>query len=166
MQFNPKDFNEKDHDRFKALSVMQPFATNLVTPSHIENGNRLAVKSIEVRSHATKYRGDILICSTQKPEVYGLESGVSIGLVEIYDVKPCSKFTAQDWENTTIPEKDRHKFKNGFGWLCRNPRRVIEYPVKGNLGIFNLIYTKGDIIPYPVNVKMDKESFKLATSKK
>lgn len=45
------------------------------------------------------------------------------------------------------------KEKGGFGWFLRDIRRVIEYPVKGQLGIYNLIYTKGVIIPYPRSLK-------------
>ena len=41
----------------------------------------------------------------------------------------------------------------------RNPRRVVEYPVKGQLGIFNLVYTKGEIVQYPRKMKVDKKGW-------
>lgn len=161
MQYKNEDFNEEKHDRWRALTVKQPYATALVTLAYEENGVRYGVKSIEVRSRPTKYRGDIMICAAAVPQIYGLETGVSIGLVELYDVKKCEDFTPEDWENTRIPEDQRYKYKNCFGWLMRNPRRVIEFPVKGQLGLFNLVFTKDTIIEYPRVVAMDKESYLL-----
>jgi hypothetical protein len=159
MQYSNKDYNEDLHDRFKALTVKQPYANNLIDFSHKEGEFNYAYKSIEVRRRPTKYRGDLLICSSASPVIYGLESGVTLGLVELYDIIPISEFTKEDWENTLIPQDKRQYFKNGFGWLMRNPRRVIEYPVKGQLGIYNLVYTKFDIMEYPSIVKLDKKAF-------
>lgn len=158
MQYKREEFNEEEHDRWRALTVKQPYATNLVT---IDNLTKEAIKSIEVRSKKTKYRGELMICSAASPEIHGLLSGVTVGLVELYDVKPVSKFTKEDWENTSIPESERSKYKNCWGWMMRNPRQVIEHPVKGQLGIYNLIYTKDLIIEYPQTIKFDKESRKL-----
>lgn len=162
MQYKNEEFNPEQHDRWKALTVKQPYATALAALAYEENGTRFAVKSIEVRSKNNKYRGDIMICSAASPEIHGLESGVSIGLVEMYDVKKCAEFTPEDWENTRIPPEDRHKYKKCFGWFMRNPRRVIEFPVKGQLGLFSLVYTKDTIIQYPEVVAMDKTSYRIA----
>ena len=169
MQYDNKDFNPEVHDRFKALTVKQPYASALVeflkqelfgTPPDFEL-RRFAIKSIEVRSRTTSYRGDLLICSSAKPEIAGLMSAATLGFVELYDIKPVSAFTPEDWENTSIPEEKRKNIKGGYGWLMRNPRRVIEFPIKGQLGIYNLVYTKGLIFQYPENVVCDKESFDL-----
>lgn len=162
MQFRNVDYDPELHDKFKALTVKQPYATNLIDTDNAE----FAYKSIEVRRKPTKYRGDILICSSADPVIHGLESGVTIGLVELYDIKPISAFTPEDWENTLIPEEKRGLFKNGWGWLMKNPRRVIEYPIKGQLGIYNLVYTKDDIMEYPRVVKMDKKGFNLINNKR
>lgn len=159
MQYKNKEYNPDDHDRFKALTVKQPYANNLIEISHKEGDFNFAHKSIEVRRKPTKYRGDLLICSSAIPVVYGLYSGFTIGFVELYDIKPISEFTPADWENTLIPEEKREFFKNGYGWLMRNPRRVIEYPIKGQLGIYNIVYTKNDIIEYPVTIELDKKAF-------
>lgn len=158
MQYPNKEYNPELHDTFKALTVKQPYASNLLNISHKEGENSFADKSIEVRRRPTKYRGDILICSSATPIIYGLESGVSIGLVELYDIKPISEFTALDWEKTLIPEEKRQFFKQGYGWLMRNPRRVIEFPVKGQLGIWNLVYTKETIIEYPTMIILDDKA--------
>ena len=47
----------------------------------------------------------------------------------------------------------------------RNPRRVVEFPIKGQLGIYNLVYTKGVITEYPTVVVIDKESYELLNKK-
>ena len=87
-----------------------------------------------------------------------------MGLVELYDVKPIAEFTEEDWDKTRIAKDIRQTIKGlnkGFGWLMRNPRRVIEYPVKGQLGIYNLTYTKGVIMEYPQVVMLDKKAWEL-----
>lgn len=165
MQYPIKDYNEEIHDQFKALTVKQPYAHNLVEFSHEENGVNYGLKTIEVRRRPTKYRGDLLICASATPIIHGLESGVSLGLVELYDIKPISEFTPEDWEQTLIPEEKRQFFQKGYGWMMRNPRRVIEFPVSGQLGIWNLCYSKGVIIEYPKNVILDDKAWKQINKK-
>lgn len=162
MQYNNKDYNPDQHDRWRALTVKNPFATQLVTAAYDDNGIIYGEKTIEVRSKSTKYRGDLLICSSKKPDLPGYENGVTLGLVELYDVKPVSEFTPSDWEQTRIPPEKRNKIIKGYGWLMRNPRRVIEFPIKGQLGIYNLVYTKGCIRAYPTALVMDKMGYELA----
>lgn len=60
----------------------------------------------------------------------------------------------EEWEKTKLPGYLVEKLKaskNGYGWFVKNPRRVIEFPVKGQLGIFNLVFTKDLIFPYRHN---------------
>jgi hypothetical protein len=160
MQYSNKDYNPEKHDRWHALTVKQPYANCLVTEAYKdENGIVYGEKSIEVRSKNTSYRGDLLICSAASPTYPGMESGVTLGLVELYDVKPIKEFTPEDWENTRIPKEKRAKITKGFGWMMRNPRRVIEMPIKGQLGIYNLVYTKYAIIQYPRKMVIDKKSW-------
>lgn len=159
MQYNNKEYNPLKHDRFRALTVKNPYATQLVTASYEENGYIYAEKSIDVRSRNTNYRGDLLICSSSTPIIEGLQSGVTLGIVELYDIKPIEEFTLEDWNRTRIPEEKRIDIKKGYGWLMRNPLRVIEFPIKGQLGIYNLVYTKGCIIEYPKVMVLDKEGY-------
>lgn len=161
MQYDNKEYNPELHDKWRALTVKQPYADYLVTESCEQDGNIFAVKSIEVRSKNTSYRGDIMICSAANPVIPGMESGVTLGLVELYDVKPVKDFAPEDWEKTRIPAEKRAMIKKGYGWLMRNPRRVVEMPVKGQLGIYNLVYAKGEIIQYPRVLKIDSESRKI-----
>lgn len=154
MQIDRKDYNPDQHDVYKALSVKQPYADLLTRVVFLdESGEYHAEKTIEVRSRNTNYRGDLLVCASAKPEFPGRMSGVTCGFVELYDVKPIEQFTPEDWAATCIPEKDRPR--NGYGWMMRNPRRVVEMPIKGQLGVYNLIVPKGDITEYPREMALD-----------
>lgn len=166
MQYSNKDFDPQRHDRWRALTVKQPYANDLVAEAYKdEDGIVYAEKTIEVRSKNTSYRGDVLICSAASPVYPGMESGVTLGLVELYDVKPIKEFTPEDWDNTRIPKEKRVKITKGYGWMMRNPRRVVEMPVKGQLGIYNLVYTKGEIIEYPRKLVVDKKSWEAIRKK-
>ena len=162
MQYKSSEYNPEIHDRFKALTVKQPYATRLVTAAYRdEKGVLFAEKSIEVRTKTTNYRGDLLICSAKSPVIPGMESGVTMGFVELYDVKPVAEFTEQDWADTCIPVEERGPFKTGYGYLLRNPRRVIEMPCNGQLGIYNFVTPKGDITEYPTVCRVDEKSWRL-----
>ena len=158
MQINRKDYNPDQHDVYKALSVKQPYADLLTrVVFRDESGEYHAEKTIEVRTRNTNYRGDLLVCASAKPELPGRMSGVTCGFVELYAVKPIEQFTPEDWAATCIPKKDRpHK---GYGWMMRNPRRVVEMPIKGQLGVYNLIVPKGDITEYPRAMALDSDGW-------
>lgn len=147
MQYNNKDYNPLLHDRFKALSVKQPYA------GYIADGE----KKIEVRSKPTKYRGELLICASKdgKPNEEAPGYGCTLAFVNLYDCKPLSELTPEECEQTKLPSYLMQKLKEngkGYGWFLKNPRKVIEFPVKGQLGIFNLVYTKDVIIEYPTHL--------------
>lgn len=161
MQIDKKDYNPDQHDVFKALTVKQPYADLLTrVVFRDESGEYHAEKTIEVRTRNINYRGDLLICSSAKPnDITNCPAGVTCGFVELYDTKPVEEFTPEDWAATCIPEKDRpHK---GWGWMMRNPRRVIEMPIKGKLGLYNIIVPKDDIMEYPRNVMLGEDGWKL-----
>ena len=164
MQINRKDYNPDQHDVYKALSVKQPYADLLTrVVFRDENGEYHADKTIEVRTRNTNYRGELLVCASAKPELPGRMSGVMCGFVELYDVKPIEQFTPEDWAATCIPEKDRPR--KGYGWMMRNPRRVVEMPIKGQLGVYNLIVPKGDITEYPRNVALGPDGWDMVQKK-
>ncbi len=162
MQIDRKLYDPEQHDLFHALTVKQPYA-DLLTRAVYRDGDGLyhAEKTIEVRSRNTNYRGDILICSSAKPvDPWGRYlSGVTCGFVELYDVKPVEEFTAEDWAATCIPEKDRPR--KGYGWLMRNPRRVVEMPIKGQLGVYGLVVPKGDITEYPRSMALGADGWEM-----
>lgn len=144
MQFKSADDREQ-HDRWFALSVKQPWA------NFIADG----LKTVEVRSHYLNYRGDVMICSSASPSSKDMPGGVTLCLAELYDViRPC-EFTEQDWAATMIPADQRPK--DCYGWKLRNIRRVVEFPVKGQLGLWRLVYTKGCIVEYTKKFRYDKK---------
>lgn len=150
MQYKVSEYNRELHDMLSALSVKQPYADQIV---HGE-------KTIEVRSKTTSHRGDLLICSSKKPNIAGLDCGYCLGLVELYDVKPVEEFAAEDWKNTCIPDDARGNYSHGFGWLLRNHRRVVEWQVVGQLGVWSLVFTKDRILEYPNAMVIDKKGYK------
>ena len=114
MQFKYEEYEAEDHDLFKALTVKQPWASALLR----EFGVGVAEKSIELRTMPTKYRGDVMICASSIPVITGLQNGCTIGLVELYDVKRVTDFTAEDWENALFPGGKGVREKYRYGWLC------------------------------------------------
>jgi len=163
MQIDRKDYNPEQHDVFKALSVKQPYADLLTRVVSRDDEGYHAEKTIEVRTRPTNFRGDLLICSSAQPELPGRMSGVTCGFVELYDVKPVEDFTPEDWAATCIPESERPR--KGYGWLMRNPRRVVEMPIKGQLGFYNLIVPKDDITIYPQEMALGADGWKLIQNK-
>lgn len=150
MQIDVKLYDPSVHDIYTALTVKQPYADLLTQVEYRDTrGEYHARKTVEVRSRDTKYRGDLLICSSAKPiDPWGRHpAGVTCGFVELYYTKRVEDFTTEDWAATCIPENARPR--KGFGWFMRNPRRVIEMPIKGQLGLYRLVVPKGDITEYP-----------------
>lgn len=140
MQYKRKDYDPNIHDIFKALSVKQPYADFIA----------YGVKDIEIRKKATKYRGELLICSSRYGRKSEKESGYgcTLAFVELYDCKPASELTDDEWKRTYIPEEIIARIKElgcCYAWFLRRPSLVIELPVKGQLGIFNLVITKGKV---------------------
>ena len=166
MQVKKEDYNPELHEVHKALTVKQPYADLLTKVTYRDDdGNYCADKTIEVRTRNISYRGDILICASKSPELQGHLSGVTCGFVELYDTKPIEDFTPEDWEATCIPENEREKYRKGYGWLFRNPRRVVEMPIVGQLGIYNIIMPKGDLTEYPREMELGEDGWKLIQSK-
>lgn len=164
MQIDKKQYNPEIHDKYRGLSVKNPYASWLTRIEYVdEDGIAHARKTIEVRSRNTTYRGDVLICSSAKPVLPGMMSGVTLGFVELYDVKRVEDFTAEDWEQTCIPENER--MKHGYGWIMRNPRRVIEMPVSGQLGFYDVVVPKGDLTEYPRAMAMGKDGWDIVKNK-
>lgn len=104
---------------YKAISLKQPWA-NLVASGK---------KTIETRTWSTKYRGDLVICSSQNPKIEPY--GKALCIVELYDIRPMTK-------------KDERKacikiYPGAYAWFLRNLRPINPpIPIKGSLGIFDL----------------------------
>lgn len=146
MQHKKEDYNENLHEMKKALTVKNPYA------EWIAQG----VKKIEVRSKNTNYRGELVICSSQKPEIQEMQSGCILAIVDLYKTKPLEDLTAEEWELTKIPVSER-KGLTGYGWFLKDPNRIVEYPVKGHLGIWNLVMDKLEFVPYNIGAFYNQE---------
>ncbi len=105
----------------KAISLHQPWA-NLIAEGK---------KTIETRFRRTKYRGDLVICSTKAPEEGEGPFGCALCVVELYDCRPMrySDETEACIEYT----------KGRWAWMLRNLRRFRDpFLVSGHQGFFNL----------------------------
>jgi hypothetical protein len=104
---------------YKAISLKQPWA-NLVASGK---------KTIETRKWTTKYRGDLVICSSQNPKIEPY--GKALCIVELYDIKPMTK---KDEKKACIKV-----YPKANAWYLKNIRQITPpIPVKGSLGIFNI----------------------------
>jgi hypothetical protein len=105
--------------KYKAILLKQPWA-NLVAAGK---------KTVETRKWSTKYRGDLVICSSKSPKIE--PNGYALCVVELYDVKPMVK---ADERKACIKV-----YPKAHSWFLKNLRPIDPpTPVKGSLGIFNL----------------------------
>jgi hypothetical protein len=112
----------------RALTIRQPYAALIAD----------GIKSIEVRSWRTSYRGPLLICASARPadveeeltdgRAVILPAGVACCVVDLWDVTPFSLWHEEaaccDWE------------ANLYAWRLRHPRPVQPVPVKGQQRLF------------------------------
>lgn len=105
--------------RYKAISLKQPYA-NLVCAGK---------KTIETRKWNTKYRGDIVICSSKKPAIE--PAGFALCVVEIVSTEPMKK---EHEKKACIKIYPR-----AWAWHLRNIRPLKNpVPVKGRLSIYEI----------------------------
>lgn len=93
-----------------------------------------------------------MICSTQLPQIEDMVSGAMICKVEVYDCLKVKDLTEEQWLYACLPKEKQFELRNHYAWALRNPRRVIELPVSGNQGLWSLIFPKGEIIEYPIEI--------------
>jgi hypothetical protein len=125
----------------KALSVKQPWAGLI----------RSGYKTIETRIWSTDYRGDLLICSSQRIDKKvmsqfddlftpieltqeSLTTGVSLCIVELYD---CKVMTLLDEERALCNMYGEGRWK-ARSFFLKNIRPIKPFPVKGALGMFEV----------------------------
>ena len=92
----------------KALSIRQPYANRIIE----------GFKKVEIRSWTTKYRGEIIICSTRKPILKSYLCGFALGSVILDHI------TEDDFN---------------FNWHLISPMPFEQpFEVTGSLGLFTL----------------------------
>ncbi len=107
----------------KALSVHPYYAMAIISGR----------KTIEIRSWDTKYRGDILICSTTKKQ-HGTVPSHALGVVNLSDIR---RFDHCDCEASLLPrEESMYHYFVDFSWILTNPRPINPFPVKGKLNLW------------------------------
>ncbi|KKU12274.1 MAG: hypothetical protein UX19_C0003G0029 [Candidatus Woesebacteria bacterium GW2011_GWA1_45_8] len=105
---------------WKAISLKQPWA-NLV---------RSGKKTIETRKWTTKYRGDLVICSSKKPNIH--PAGFALCIAELYHIEPMKKNHEKKACIKLYPK--------AYSWFLKNIRPINPpMAVKGSLGVFDLI---------------------------
>ena len=102
----------------KALSVRQPWA-NLIASG---------AKTIETRLWATPYRGPLLIVSSKSPRIY--PAGYALAVADLVDCRPMTRAD----EDAAMCER----YPGAWSWLLENIRPIKPFPVKGQLGIYEV----------------------------
>lgn len=102
----------------KALSVKQPWA-NMIAAGE---------KTIETRKWPTPYRGEILIVSSKMPKID--LAGYALAIAELVDCRP---MTQEDERAACCPI-----YPKAHSWVLRNVRRITPFPVRGQLGLFDV----------------------------
>lgn len=134
----------------KSISIKQPWAELIAR----------GLKKIETREWQTTYRGDLLICSSAKPAEwlklrpgivhpekgtwcdapdpgdedfeYFYHFGKAVCIAELHEIEPMTI----DHELDAMCEI----YPGAFAWHLRNIRRIKHFPVKGQLGLFEINY--------------------------
>jgi len=104
----------------KALSIKQPWASMIISGE----------KTIKTRTWKTPYRGDLLICSSRQPRLPGHIYGHALAIAELYDCRPIAK---ADEISACCKIYD-----GAWSWCLRNIRPIKPFPVRGQLGIYEV----------------------------
>lgn len=105
----------------KALSIHPTFAMNFFCGK----------KTIECRTWKTDYRGDILICSTNK-KIHGTIPGHALCVMTLKDIVPFEK------KHLKAACMRQNEFQSGcYAWIMDNLRFVRPVPVKGKLSLWD-----------------------------
>ena len=102
----------------KALSMKQPWA-NLIASGK---------KTIETLKWKTRYRGNLLIVSSKKPNIE--PAGCAVAVVTLVD---CRDMIIADEEAACC-----RLYPCANAWVLSNIKPVEPFPVKGELGIFDV----------------------------
>jgi hypothetical protein len=102
----------------KAISIKQPWA-NLIASGQ---------KTIETREWSTSYRGQILLVSSKIPKIE--PAGFAVAVADLVDCRVMTK-ADEDAAQCSI-------YPNAFAWVLQNVRAIEPFPVKGQLGLYEV----------------------------
>ncbi len=106
----------------KALSVRNPWATL------IADGE----KTIECRTWRTNYRGDIIICSSLRPEFEDMLQGHALCIARLEKIEP---FTCNHLKDACL---DNMPYEMCYAWHLSNIRKIKPFRIKGRLNLFSI----------------------------
>ncbi|MBI4470501.1 MAG: ASCH domain-containing protein [Acidobacteria bacterium] len=120
----------------RALCIRQPW-TELILSGQ---------KTIEVRSWATLYRGELWLHAGLRPDKEALQRfkipveclafGALIGRCELYD---CIKITTRSWARWRKSHLISGSLQGAqYAWFIRNPDRIDPRPFRGRLGLMRV----------------------------
>ncbi len=109
-----------DQAIMKALSLHQPWASMIAMGS----------KTIETRTWPTRYRGELLIASTKKPEIPGRLCGFGLCVVNLVN---CRKMILSD------EAAARCAWSDGlWAWVLSEIREIQPFRVRGQQGLYEV----------------------------
>lgn len=126
----------------KALSINPVYACSIW----------VGLKTVEVRTWKTDYRGELLICSTAKM-IKDTIPGHALCVVDLVDVVPFTK------DHLQAACMDKRDFKPGlYAWLLDNVRIIRPIPLKGKLSLWEY---DGEIeyLPEPKSKEEDDKMY-------
>lgn len=85
-------------------------------------------KTIETRTWSTDYRGMLLIVSSKTPRID--PAGFALAVAELAECRP---MTAKDQLDACCAI-----YPGAFAWVLRNVRKIKQFPVRGQLGLFDV----------------------------
>lgn len=149
-------------DRYKVLTICQPYATLIVTNQE-ELPPRHTQKRTENRTWETRYRGPLLIHAGLSPkylatyrhvaELGHLPVGVIVGVAEFVECVPITRIGgSMDPADCSMPEQ----FRERYSWIPRHPHAegpfcfVLQHacrfddpiPLTGRQGLFEVTSPK------------------------
>ena len=107
----------------KALSIHPAYAMGIFAKE----------KTIEVRTWKTDYRGDLLICSTNK-KIKDTIPGHALCVVKISDIV---LLRPEHLYDALMTQKDVDSYEGLYAWLLTDLRYIKPIPLKGKLGLWN-----------------------------
>jgi hypothetical protein len=110
----------------KALSLKQPWA-NMIAAGE---------KTIETRRWPTDYRGPLLIVSSKTPDIP--PAGCAVALATLVECRPMTRLDEHSARCALYP--------GAFAWVLRDIRRLKAFPVKGRLGIYEVVVEEGTLV--------------------
>lgn len=106
----------------KALSIHPVYAMGIAA----------GIKTVEIRTWTTQYRGDIVICSTAK-KIKDTIPSHALAVVTLKDIVPLKK------RHLKAAMMDSSFDVYGqYAWILENHRLIKPIPIKGKLSLWNM----------------------------